>query len=107
MVVTELLALVVFILAIWYWFEGMRAKELACRAGRQRCSDVGVIFLDDSVVLTKLRLRRDNQGRMNFYREYQFEFTSDGSRRYGGELTMLGKSIKTFDMEAYRAHWQH
>jgi hypothetical protein len=102
MAATELLVLIVILLAGWYWFTAMRAKERAVRAGRKRCGDVGVVFLDDTVVLTKLRLRRDHHGRMVFHRQYRFEFASDGSDRYVGELTMVGKYIKTLDMEAYR-----
>lgn len=103
---TELLALTVFSLAVWYWLDALRAKELAIRAGRRRCSDIGVTFLDDTVVLIQLRLRRNSYGRMAFHRKYRFEFASDGSHRYVGEVTLSGKSIQSLDMEAYRVPGQ-
>jgi hypothetical protein len=39
---------------------------------------------------------------MKIYREYQFEFTSDGNVRYGGEIALLGKNIVYLVMEPYR-----
>lgn len=87
---------------VWYWFHAIRAKELARIAGRRRCNEVGVIFLDDTVMLTRLRLRRDNDGRIRIYREFQFEFSSDGGVRYGGEITLLGGRIMNLVMEPYR-----
>lgn len=86
----------------WYWFNAVHAKEIARQACRQRCNDVGVIFLDDTAALTRMRLRRDGEGRIRIYREYQFEFTSDGSRRYGGEIALLGGYILYLVLEPYR-----
>lgn len=86
----------------WYWFNAMHAKELARQACRNRCNEVGVIFLDDTAALTRLRLRRDGEGRVRIYREYQFEFSSDGSQRYGGEIALLGGHIMYLILEPYR-----
>lgn len=102
MSIQGLLGLLLLTAGGWYWFNAMRAKELARQACRQRCNDVGVIFLDDTAALTRLRLRRDSEGRVRIYREYQFEFTSDGSRRYGGEIALLGGHIKYLILEPYR-----
>lgn len=86
----------------WYWYDAIRAKELATDAGRKRCNDVGVIFLDDTVALVRLRLRRNGEGRLSIYREYRFEFASDGGARYGGEIALHGGRITRLDMEPYR-----
>lgn len=99
---TEFSGLVLLIGAVWYWFHAIRAKELARLAGRRRCNEVGVIFLDDTVMLTRLRLRRDGMGRMKIYREFQFEFASDGGVRYGGEIALLGERVVSLVMEPYR-----
>jgi hypothetical protein len=102
MTLAEFFILVFFIGGAWYWYGAMRAKELARDAGRRRCGEVGVTFLDDTVSLTRLRLRRDEDGQAAIYREFQFEFTSDGSARYGGEITLLGERITHIEMEPYR-----
>jgi len=100
--VSELLLLLALLAVIVYWLDAMRAKEMARREGRQRCQELGLVFLDDSVVMQKLRLKRDEQGRMLIWRQYQFEFSSDGSRRYRGDIMLSGKVLDDLVMDAYR-----
>lgn len=99
---STLVGLLVILGGGWYWFEAMRAKEYARQAGRRRCDELGVTFLDDTVVLTRLRLRRDTAGRMSLYREYRFEFASDGGVRYGGDIALLGGRVTRLEMAPYR-----
>jgi hypothetical protein len=99
----QMLVLALFIGGGWYWYDAMRAKERARDAGRRRCDEAGVTFLDDTVTLTRLRVRRDGDGRLSILREFQFEFTSDGSVRHGGEITLIGGQIRRIEMEPYRA----
>jgi len=98
----EFLTALIIAAAFFYWLDAMGTKEIARRVGRRACEDADVQFLDDTVVLTKVRLRWDGRGRLTIYREYKFEFTSDGSCRYGGEITVLGKQIERLAMEPYR-----
>lgn len=99
---TALVGLFLILGGGWYWFDAMRAKELARDAGRERCTAAGVIFLDDTVVLTRLRLRRDDEGRMKLHRDYRFEFASDGGMRYGGEIALAGGRVTRVEMVAFR-----
>jgi hypothetical protein len=39
---------------------------------------------------------------LRLWREYRFEFTSDGSRRYSGHINMLGKQLQDVQLDAYR-----
>jgi hypothetical protein len=95
--------MVVFaVLGFFYWLDSMQAKELARRIGKARCDQEGVGFLDDSVVLKRVGLRRSPRSRISLYRKYQFEFTSDGSRRYRGEIELLNKQLDSVTMEPYR-----
>jgi hypothetical protein len=87
------IALVVLAVVAAYWLDALRAQELARAAGREVCKNTEVQFLDDSVVLAKLRLRRDDQGRIVIYREYRFEFTRDGYTRSRGQVTMMGRRV--------------
>jgi hypothetical protein len=86
----------------WLWFDSMRALERAREAGRGRCEELGVVLLDETVVLTRLRPIRDAEGRWTLYREYQFDFTGDGYSRHGGEITMIGDRVENLIMEPYR-----
>jgi len=87
---------------LWYWWDTLRTKEIARAAGRRACERVGVQFLDDTVVRSKLWLKRNTRGRMQLKRRYDFEFTSDGERRYHGSIEVFGSRIGRIDMDAYR-----
>jgi hypothetical protein len=99
---TGLLGVLLLLGCGWLWFDAMRAKELATGAGRKRCQDAGVIFLDDTVALARLRLCRDGAGRLSVCRRYRFEFASDGGYRYRGEIDLLGRRITRLEIEPYR-----
>ena len=94
------LALVMVALFV-YWFDSIRAKEIATGQARRACKKVELEFLDETVVIKKLRLRRNTQGRLGFYRLYQFEFTSTGEHRYKGSVSLLGKQLLAIEMEPY------
>lgn len=79
----------------------MRCKELAREAGRKTCKKYELVFLDDTVVIVKTRLQRNTTGHLKLYREYQFEFTSNGAERYTGTVSMLGKTVNKINMDAY------
>lgn len=99
---TEVFILVFVLGGAGYWYDAMRAKERAREAGRRRCDAAGVSFLDDTVSLTRLRLRRGEEGGTQLYREFRFEFASDGSARYGGQVALLGARVLSVEMEPYR-----
>ncbi len=99
---TGLIGIFLLLAGGWYWFDAIRAKELATAAGRRRCSDVGVTFLDDTVALAHLRLCRASSGHLSICRQYRFEFASDGGVRYAGEIAMHGARITRLEMEPYR-----
>lgn len=89
-------------LLLWLWWDGLGAKERAYQRARQMCQQADVLFLDDSVVLRRLRLCRHRDGHMGLYRRFGFEFTSDGEYRYDGYIDMFATEILQTHMEAYR-----
>jgi len=101
MTVPEFLILFTLIVVIFYWIDTIRVKELAVIHGQNACKDAGVTFLDLTVEIRKVRLKRNPRGSVVFYREYQFEFSSDGIRRYDGEIIMLGKQLLNLQLSAY------
>lgn len=102
MSLVEPLSVLLLISIVLYWFNAMQAKEVARREGRLCCHGLGLLFLDDSVVLKKVRLARSELGQVILRREYQFEFSSDGSQRYRGKISLMGKTLDDVIMEAYR-----
>ncbi|NOY66378.1 MAG: DUF3301 domain-containing protein [Gammaproteobacteria bacterium] len=99
---SELLILFIFAGVIWYWLDGVRTKELASHAGRDACKQANVDFLDDTVALMRVRIKRDKEGRILINRFYQFEFSSDGSCRYEGKVEMLGKRLMNLFLDVHR-----
>ncbi len=100
MTAADLFWFLLLALPVGYWLDVMRVTEAARAIGRKACRDVGVLFLDDSVVVSKIRLRHDD-GRFRLYREFRFEFTGDGNRRSAGCIQMLGKRLQKVQLEAY------
>ena len=98
---SEFITLFVLISVIIYWVNTIFAKEIAVKHGADRCKELGLTFLDATVEITKTRLRRNPRGTVQFRREYSFEFSSDGIRRYSGEIIMLGKVLVELNMSAY------
>lgn len=77
----------------WHWWDGLQKRELALQAAQRACSQAGVQLLDSSVSLRKLSLRRDENQRARFYREFAFEYSAAGDDRQAGRVYMLGARV--------------
>ncbi len=76
-----------------FWWDSLQKREIAVRAARFECERASVQFLDDSVALSKMRLRRDSQQRARLYREYAFDYSSQGDDRRPGRIYLLGDRV--------------
>lgn len=99
--VDSLLVVIILSGIVFFWWDSVGAKERARETGRQYCQNAEVQFLDDTVELVKLRMRRNYHGQLCFYRTYRFEFSSTGESRYQGRVYMLGKLADKVQMDAY------
>ena len=86
----------------WFWFDSLRALEIARNAGRHACKNANVQFLDDTVASIGLGLVRDKSGRRVLRRTYRFEFSETGNSRLEGQLILLGNKIESVTMEPYQ-----
>ncbi len=98
----EWLFLLVLILAIWFWRDAIWAREIASAAGRRACERDRLQFLDDTVEMVRMRPCRARNGRLQWRRLYRFEFASDGSRRYRGEIDLRGRRVESIHLEPFR-----
>jgi hypothetical protein len=98
----EIAALALIAAAIFLWADSLRARERAVRAGRAACERYAVQFLDDTVSFAKMRLARDEAGRVKIARTYTFEFTETGNNRRQGAIVMLGSELAEIQLEPYR-----
>ena len=96
----EWLPLVILAGLAWFWWDSLQKRELAVRAARAVCERSSVQFLDDSVALSKMKLRRDSNQRARLYREFSFEYSSVGDDRLAGRVYLLGEIILSADLIA-------
>lgn len=79
----------------WFWYSSLRAREQAAQAALQACQRQQLQFLDDTVVLQRLALARDAEGRMALRRAYRFEYSHGGNDRRQGFIIVLGARVET------------
>ena len=96
--VAALLALAGLVVLV---LDSLRARERAVRAGRDACRRYELQFLDDTVSFARLRLARDDEGRVKLVRTYTFEFTETGNTRRHGAIVMLGQELLDIQLEPY------
>jgi hypothetical protein len=96
--VAALLALAGLVVLV---LDSLRARERAVRAGRDACRRYELQFLDDTVAFARLRLARDDDGRLKLVRTYTFEFTETGNTRRQGAIVMLGQELREVQFEPY------
>jgi hypothetical protein len=99
---TEVWIIMAFCVALIYWQAAARAKEVASIAARKECKVFEVQLLDDTVQLVKLSMSRDVGGRWRIWREYRFEYATDGEVRYKGQLTILGPRVIRIFLETFK-----
>ena len=96
---SNLLIGLVLLALLGFWWDSLGARQAARLAGRQACERQGMQFLDDTVAISRLRIQRDNRGRMKFYRQYRFEYSQNGEDRLPGLVDVLGKQVLLVEMK--------
>ena len=95
----EVLLVILLLGLVWYWYDSTVVKEAAMVAARRACVRHQQQLLDETVVLERIRPRRDASGRVRLLRHYRFEFSADGERRRSGEIHLLGRRITGLNLE--------
>lgn len=98
----SVIVMLILVVIGWFWWDSRGASEHATRVAKQHCESMNVSFLNGTVAWRKVRLKRNLKGRMALERSYFFEFASDGQQRYRGELVMLGKRVKSIQLDPHR-----
>ncbi len=90
----ELLYIFILFGVLWLWRDSSNAREKATSAARAACKQINAQFLDDTVMMVKLRLCRRNTGTVALCRLYNFDFTLDGEQRRSGVIRMKAQIIE-------------
>jgi hypothetical protein len=96
--VVETLVVAALAAAGWFLWSSLRAREAANAALRPACRAEGYLFLDDTVALHRIRLRRDEHGRANIERVYRFAYSDTGDNRRRGYVTLLGARVEDISL---------
>ena len=89
----ELCGLALLTLLAWFWFDSLKVREAAVHAAREACVAEGLLFLDDTVGISSLKLARDGHGHIQLQRAYDFEYSDTGNNRLSGSVVMLGHRV--------------
>lgn len=90
---TYLVYLILLIAIIWWWSAALRAREKLLQFCRAACRDAGYQFLDETVVLESMTIRKGSHGLPLLCRRYRFEISEDGADRYPGYVILTGSHI--------------
>ena len=80
-------------LLAWFWFNSIRAKEIAMQASAEACKQIEVQFLDQTASLKKIKVSRNKNGRMTLERTFTFDFSRDRETRTQGLVTIIGQRV--------------
>jgi hypothetical protein len=98
----EIALLVILAILAWFWLDGIKAREIAVKAGQDAAEKFGLQFLDETVGMIKLRAGRDGTGHMQLKRTYGFEVSDTGIERLACSVTLLGKRVEAIDIPPHR-----
>jgi hypothetical protein len=96
---TTLIVLGALGLAVWFWYDSMQAREKAVIGARAHCRQNDVQFLDDTVALGWVGLRR-RDGLLHFLRVYVFEYATSGATRHHGVVAIFGRKLLQIRLES-------
>lgn len=89
----EFLLVVISILAVAFFLDALKAKEIAIKTAVELCNQSGMQFLDGTAVLEKLRARKSRGSGFRLYRRYRFDYSQDRQDRRQGEVVLLGQQV--------------
>jgi hypothetical protein len=98
MPVAETLILLVLLMASWFAWASLRAREAAIAATRAACRAEELLFLDDTVAIESVWPVRDERGQLKLRRVYSFEFSDTGNNRRKGTVTLIGDAVLTINI---------
>lgn len=83
---------------IWYFFDAMRAREMATAIVREYCKQSHLQFLDGTVGLRTVGISF-NGGKARLRRRYEFHYSQADHSRNIGILLINGNMVETFILQ--------
>lgn len=94
---SNLIAILALLLLGWFWLDSLRAREIAIGICRAACEQRSLQFLDQTVALVRLGLRRTGEG-LRLRRVYRFDFSEEGVGRRSGYAILVGMDLEELSL---------
>ena len=85
--------------AFLFWNDSLKARERMVQTCARLCRELKVQFLDETVSLSSLSLRRSSHGWPEFTRVYGFEFSGTGQDRWQGRAVLAGQRVLSVQLD--------
>ena len=94
----EFAALIALAAIGWWWLDSLKAREAAIAGARAACESDGALLLDWTVAIAATKLVRNEHGRVQVRRAYEFEYTNTGNNRLRGSIVVIGREVVVFNL---------
>jgi hypothetical protein len=85
-------------LALAFWRDALRQRDVANAAAMEACERLELQFLDGTAAFARWRFRRES-GRWLLRRVYVFDYTAQSIERRQGFVVMLGGRVESVGFE--------
>ncbi|MET0657567.1 MAG: DUF3301 domain-containing protein [Steroidobacteraceae bacterium] len=92
---TLLGAVIVALLAGWFWYDSLKQRERANAAAQEACERAHLQFLDGTVAFARMSFFRGASGRLALRRTYVFDYTARSIERLQGFVVIAGNGVET------------
>lgn len=89
----EIVGILLLAALAWLWLDSLKARDAALRAAREVCTAEGLMLLDYTVAIASLKLTRNDNGRIQLQRAYDFEYSDTGNNRLKGNVVLQGHRV--------------
>ena len=94
----NVILIAVFVAVVWYFFDAMRAREIATAVAREYCKQSHIQFLDGTVGLRNVTISMD-RGKPSLKRRYEFHYSESDHSRNIGLVIINGNKVEHFILQ--------
>lgn len=94
----NILSITILGFIVWYFFDAMRAREMATAVVREYCKRSHLQFLDGTVGLRTVAVSV-HQGKLTLKRRYEFHYSESDHSRKVGLVILNGDKVENFILQ--------
>jgi len=100
-----LIFLLLLLLAVWFWSDSVKNRDIASSWGRKMCQRFQLQLLDDTISLKHIHFQKQSNSqayfRWHLMREYGFEFSINGEQRVHGRIYLRAHHVLGIELPGY------